>query len=291
MRTLGLAATAEKGWWLSHRFLMLRRISQILVLGLFLLGPVAGIWIIKGNLTSSLVLETVPLTDPFVLSQSLFAGLSDGSIPGNQALLAAAIVFGFYFLLGGRGYCSWVCPLNIVTDAAARIRYMTGIRGGRRPSRKTRYYLLAVISLLSIITGQMLWELVNPVSITHRSIIFGMGAVWILILGIFLFELLISPRGWCGHLCPAGAFYSLIGYFSPVRISAVNRKNCDDCGDCYQVCPEAQVIKPALKNPDGNQSPIILSPNCTNCGRCIDICSKDVFKFRIRYGNTTETQL
>ena len=52
--------------------------------------------------------------------------------------------------------------------------------------------------------------------------------------------------------------------------------------DCFAVCPEPQVIKPALKGAKQNLGPAILSPNCTNCGRCIDVCSKSVFRFGLR---------
>ena len=65
----GAEATARLGWWRSHRFLLLRRLCQFGVLTLFLLGPLAGIWILKGNLSSSLLLETVPLSDPLTLLQ------------------------------------------------------------------------------------------------------------------------------------------------------------------------------------------------------------------------------
>jgi ferredoxin-type protein NapH len=55
--------------------------------------------------------------------------------------------------------------------------------------------------------------------------------------------------------------------------------------DCFAVCPEPQVIRPALKAIDGTP-PLILEANCTNCGRCIDVCSKDVFAFGTRFGTT-----
>jgi ferredoxin-type protein NapH len=58
--------------------------------------------------------------------------------------------------------------------------------------------------------------------------------------------------------------------------------------DCFAVCPEHQVIKPALKNAAQGLGPVILSPNCTNCGRCIDVCSKDVFEFGSRFNNPVE---
>jgi ferredoxin-type protein NapH len=59
--------------------------------------------------------------------------------------------------------------------------------------------------------------------------------------------------------------------------------------DCFEVCPEPQVIRPALKGAakDGKAGvgPVILSSACTNCGRCIDVCSKDVFRFGSRFNN------
>ena len=67
---------ADKGWLIANKWLIARRFSQLSILFLFLLGPWLDIWLVKGNLNSSLVLDTVPLTDPYVLLQSLFAGHS-----------------------------------------------------------------------------------------------------------------------------------------------------------------------------------------------------------------------
>jgi len=55
--------------------------------------------------------------------------------------------------------------------------------------------------------------------------------------------------------------------------------------ECFVVCPESNVIKPALKGEAKNIGPMILSSDCTNCGRCIDICAEDVFKFDLRFNN------
>jgi polyferredoxin len=55
------------------------------------------------------------------------------------------------------------------------------------------------------------WESVNPVSLTQRALIFGGTAAWGAAAAVFLFDLLVAPRGWCGHLCPVGAAYALIG--------------------------------------------------------------------------------
>lgn len=277
-KRIGADALAEKGWLASHKWLILRRTSQLGLLALFLAGPWLGWWIVKGNLASSLTLDTLPLTDPYVLVQSLLAG----HLPEKLALSGAAIVLAFYLLAGGRVYCSWVCPVNPLTDAAAWLRRRLGIKGGAHISRRLRYALLAMTLVLAAATGTIAWELVNPVSMLHRGLIFGLGAAWAIVLAVFLFDLFVSHNGWCGHVCPVGAFYSLLGKWRLLRVSAAGRDRCDDCMDCFAVCPEPQVIKPALKGAERNLGPVIASPNCTNCGRCIDVCPKDVFRFGLR---------
>jgi ferredoxin-type protein NapH len=269
----------SKGWLGAHRWLLWRRLSQLSVFGLFLLGPWFGLWIVEGNLASSLTLGLLPLTDPYLLLQSLFAG----HLLEMTAIVGALIVSGFYLLVGGRAYCAWVCPLNPVTDVAAWLRERLGIKGGMQISRRARYWLLGVTLLLALATGTMAWELVNPVSILQRGIIFGMGFAWLVVVAVFVFDLLISKRGWCGHLCPVGAFWSLLGAVSVVRVSAARRAQCNDCMDCFVVCPEPQVITPALRGAGRGASPVIESGNCTNCARCIDICSKNVFEVATRF--------
>ena len=279
----GKTAVQEKGWWRAHQWLLLRRLSQLSILILFLSGPWFGYWIAKGNLTSSLTFEVLPLTDPYILLQSVVAGHDIA----NNAIIGAVIVFLFYLVVGGRVFCSWVCPVNIVTDAADWFRRKLNIKGGAHFSRKLRYWILVMTLLLAAATTSIAWELVNPVSISHRAIIFGFGFGWLVVLAIFLFDLLLSREGWCGHLCPVGAFYSLLGHFSILRISARDREKCDDCMDCFIVCPEEHVIKPALKGADKGYGPVILDMSCTNCGRCIDVCSKNVFTFSTRFNNST----
>jgi ferredoxin-type protein NapH len=263
------------------KYLVLRRVSQLGILALFLLGPLAGIWIVKGTLTYSYTLDTLPLADPYVLAQSLLAGHS----PEQKMLIGAALIAAFYLLVGGRVYCSWVCPMNMVTDAAAWLREKLGLRMGSAMPRSLRYWILAMTLVLALATGTIAWELVNPVSMLHRGLVFGMGAAWAIVAAVFLLDLFVSPRAWCGHACPVGAFYSLIGRFSLLRVAAVRRAQCNDCMDCYAVCPEPQVITPALKGEAKGAGPVILSPACTNCARCIDVCTKDVFEFGTRFGN------
>jgi len=280
-KRIGAEAVAEKGWWRAHQWLILRRISQFTILALFLAGPCLGHWIVKGNLAYSYTLGFLPLTDPYVALQSM----ATGHLPETLGLVGMAIVLVFYFLVGGRVYCSWVCPVNVVTDAAGWLRGRLGIKGGAQLGRHTRYWILGMTFVGSAVTGVVLWELINPVSMLHRGLIFGMGTAWTVVLVIFLFDLFVMSRGWCGRLCPVGAFYSLLGRWSPIRVSAPARAACNDCMDCFEVCPEPQVIRPALKGEGKGVGPVILAPSCTNCGRCIDVCAKEVFSFSTRINN------
>jgi len=274
----GRDARLEKGWWRACRWLLLRRASQTGVLALFLAGPWLGIWWLKGNLSGSRVLDTVTLADPYLVLQSVAAR----HWPEATALLGAVIVLGFYLFVGGRVYCSWVCPVNVVTDAAAWLRRRLGIRTTARLSTRARLWILLMTLVVAAVTGSIAWELVNPVSMLHRGLLFGMGLGWSLILGVFLLDLLVARRAWCGHLCPTGAFYGLLGHLAFIRVSASRREACNDCMDCFAVCPEPQVIRPALKG-RGSASPVIRSAQCTNCGRCIDVCSREVFEFATRF--------
>ncbi len=278
MTPAGTDAVAAKGWLRAHKWLLLRRLSQLVVLSLFLVGPWFGLWIVKGNLNYSETLDFLPLTDPYVLTQSLAAG----QMPAAEALIGVALVLLAYLVLGGRSYCAWVCPVNPVTDLAHWVRNRLGIKGSAHVSRATRFWILAMTFVVAALSGSIAWEMLNPVSMLHRGLIFGFGFAWAVILAVFLFDVFVMRRGWCGHLCPVGAFYSLVGNLAIVRVLLPKRDACNDCMDCFSVCPEQQVIRPALKGLHGTP-PVILESQCTNCGRCIDVCAKDVFRLGIRF--------
>jgi len=268
-----------------NKWLLLRRASQIGLLALFLIGPLAGIWIVKGTLASSLTLGVLPLTDPLLLLQSLFAG----NVPASTALIGAAIVLVVYALVGGRVYCAWVCPINIVTDAAHWLSARFDIPKGWQPKRTLRHWILAMTLAASAVTGMIAWELVNPITVLYRGLLYGVGLAWAAVLALFLFDLFVSRRGWCGHVCPVGVFYGLVGRFALLRVNAVNRADCDDCMDCFAVCPEPHVITPALKGVGESAKSVILSQDCSNCGRCIDVCDRKVFQFSSRFARATDT--
>lgn len=279
-------AVAAKGRLRAHKWLILRRTSQLAALGLFLSGPLVGVWVMKGTLASSRLLDTVPFTDPLVFLQSLATGHGLAA----TAWIGAALLVAIYALVGGRAFCSWVCPVNMLTDGAHRARVRLGVKNTLTLGRSLRWWVLAAVVAVSAATGVLAWEAVNPVTLLHRELVFGVvfagSLAWTLVLGIVLFDVFVANRGWCGHLCPMGATYALIGKASVTRVSARNRAACDSCMACYHVCPEPQVLSPVLRGAEGS-TPVILDGACTNCGRCMDVCHRDVFAFTHRFDRST----
>ncbi|EJM7152159.1 quinol dehydrogenase ferredoxin subunit NapH [Vibrio parahaemolyticus] len=268
----GKEAIEKLGWWRAHRFLVLRRLCQLTIIALFMVGPTLGV--LTGNLSSSMLLDTVPLSDPLIVLQAL----ATGHIPEFNALLGVVIVVVFYAILAPRAFCAWVCPLNIVTDLAAWLRRKFNIKASYRWSPAIRYWLIPVLMLGSALSGAILWTWLDPVAALHRGLVFGMGAGWVLIALVFVLDLLLVEHGWCGHLCPLGATYGVIGRKSLLRVTAVRREDCTKCMDCFYVCPEPEVLRQPLKEGDRR----VMDQNCISCGRCLDVCPEQVFEFKNR---------
>ncbi|HCH2129047.1 quinol dehydrogenase ferredoxin subunit NapH [Vibrio parahaemolyticus] len=268
----GKEAIEKLGWWRAHRFLVLRRLCQLTIIALFMVGPTLGV--LTGNLSSSMLLDTVPLSDPLIVLQAL----ATGHIPEFNALLGVVIVVVFYAILAPRAFCAWVCPLNIVTDLAAWLRRKFKIKASYRWSPAIRYWLIPVLMLGSALSGAILWTWLDPVAALHRGLVFGMGAGWVLIALVFVLDLLLVEHGWCGHLCPLGATYGVIGRKSLLRVTAVRREDCTKCMDCFYVCPEPEVLRQPLKEGDRR----VMDQNCISCGRCLDVCPEHVFEFKNR---------
>ncbi|MGL5501977.1 MAG: 4Fe-4S dicluster domain-containing protein, partial [Aeromonas veronii] len=138
------------------------------------------------------------------------------------------------------------------------------------------------------IAGVLVWELVNPVSLTLRGLLFGMGAGWALLAALFLFDLFVVERGWCGHLCPVGAFYALVNRVGFIKISAKGRERCNNCMDCYAVCPERPILRGPVHGAKRGHGPLIAAQECTNCGRCIDVCAEQVFEITVGFAVKAE---
>ncbi len=260
--------------WSNYKYLVLRRVVQLSLLFLYFAGNVYGWKILRGTLSSSSIFGVIPLADPFAVLQMLFAG----ALLGVNVIVGALIITLFYGLIGGRAFCSWVCPVNLITDLAAWLRrflYLDKVERKFWISRNARYYILVLALIISFIVGYGAFEVLSPITIMHRNIIFGVGSGIGVLAAIFLFDLFVTKNGWCGHLCPLGATYAIIGKYAPLSVEH-HHENCTLCMKCKKVCPESQVLHMI-----GKKSERVLMKECTNCGRCIDVCNDDALSFSI----------
>jgi ferredoxin-type protein NapH len=263
-------------WLHAHRYEVGRRLSQAGILLLFWLGAHLHLGVLTGNLSSSRVLRTVPLSDPFAVLQILVSG---ASLSGT-VLLGALLVLLFYLLVGGRSFCGWVCPVNAITDLAAWLKERFGIRGQFRVGRSARHWVLGLALLLSAGLGIAAFEWVSPIAVVHREVVFGAGwGLVAVVAGILVLDLFVLRHGWCGSLCPLGAFYSLIGRVSFLRVG-FDSSRCDHCGDCVRVCPEPQVLHWEQMAAKG----FVDDGQCLNCARCLEVCPREAFGFVSRFG-------
>ncbi|WP_373031099.1 quinol dehydrogenase ferredoxin subunit NapH [Sulfurovum sp.] len=258
------------------KYLLLRRTTQIGLLFLYFSANAYGWNILAGTFGTSMIFGTIPLADPYTTLQVLATGF----VLGADVLLGAAIITLFYFVIGGRAFCSWVCPINMVTDLANWIRRKLNLDkeevNYRFMKRSARYWIMVVGLIISAVVGIAAFEVFSPITIMQRGIVFGFGMGAAVIIAIFLFDLFGVKNGWCGHLCPLGASYSLIGKYSLIRVKH-NADTCTACMDCKVVCPEKQVLHMISK-----ESISVTDGECTNCGRCVDVCNDDALEFSIR---------
>ncbi len=258
------------------KYLILRRVVQFGLLFLYFAGNVWGWQLLQGDISTSLLFNKIPLSDPFAVIQMFVAGATIGI----NVLIGALIISLFYGLIGGRAFCSWVCPVNLVTDLAAWLRrklYIDKIERKLWISRNIRYYMIILALIVSVISGLAAFEVVSPITILNRNIVFGIGSGIGLIVAIFLFDLFVVKNGWCGHICPLGGVYSIIGKYSLFRVRH-NSDTCTLCMKCKDVCPEVQVLHMI-----GKKSMSVNDIECTNCGRCIDVCDDDSLSFGIGF--------
>jgi len=259
-----------------YRFMISRRTVQIALLFLLYAGNAYGWTLFVGNLSSSKIADRLVLADPFAVLQ-IFAA---GALVSSEAVVGAFIVLLFFLIVGGRSFCSWVCPVNLVADLADWLRKSLRIDGGGselRVSRHVRYWAIGLTIGLSLLLGVAAFESISPIAMLHRGIIFGMGLGWTAVLAVFLFDLLVVKNGFCGHLCPLGGFYALLGRYSLVRV-AHDKEKCTLCMRCFDICPEPQVLETV-----GKQSGYIQSGECNNCGRCAEVCDEEAMGFGIRF--------
>jgi len=245
---------------------------------LFVLSYWADIQILEGTLSGSRLLG-FHLIDPFVTLQVF---LAYHHIPTNLIIGVVTMIL-VYLLIGGRAYCSWVCPYGLISEIGEKINrdlVAKKIIKARVFDHRVKYLFWILFLFLAFSSGYLVFESINIVGILSRAIIYGWSVALSFVVATFLIEVFYSQRAWCRYVCPVGTTYGFIGWPSAQKIEWDD--SCDHCGVCSDVCLVPHVLKISKKNADtqGKSHVYIESGDCTLCGRCVDVCHHDALNFK-----------
>jgi ferredoxin-type protein NapH len=198
-------------------------------------------------------------------------------------LIGTLTVFVLWWLLGGRTFCSWVCPYHLVAEWAEAIHLKLAQRKlvrDLRFHRGVRALFYVIFVLLTAATGYTVFETISPTGIVSRALIYGPGLALLWVLALLLFEVLVSRRAWCRYVCPIGITYGIVGTTSPVRVQ-YDMRDCHHEGDCRNVCLVPHVLDVTIRGRARGVAADI-GADCTRCGLCVDICPTDSLRFKVK---------
>lgn len=261
-----------------------RWITVLAVHLLFFLSFAIDIQTLEGTLNGSRFLG-FHLIDPFT---TLAMYLATYELPVNVLIGTATIII-FYLFIGGRTYCSWVCPYGVLSEIGEKWHNTLvnkKIIKERKFDHRVRHIFWAMFLVLSLTSGYLVFETFNVVGIMSRFIAYGwsLALVWVVV--VFAIEVFYSRRAWCTYICPIGTTYGYLGKASALRVEW--NDNCDHCMVCHDVCFENQVLEITKAKYDeqrakkGITREYITGADCTLCGRCIDVCHSDALGFDFR---------
>lgn len=266
-------ACQKKGKWRKRRWIALIAINLLFTVSFWL-----DISILEGALTASRLLG-FHLID---LNSALQVMLAHKHIIVNL-LIGTGTVFVLWLLLGGRTYCSWVCPYHFLAEWAEKLHlYLVEKKkvSDHTFHRGLRTVFWALFGLLAVATGYTVFETISPTGIVSRALIYwpGLALGWVVLL--LLFEVFYSRRAWCRYVCPIGLTYGMVGVFSPLHVT-YRLADCHHEGECRKVCMVPHVLDCVVKG-RAPEAQLDIGADCTRCGMCIDVCPSGALKFEIK---------
>lgn len=242
---------------------------------IWLLGQGETPWLMRPDVVDGFL--------PIAGGLGLRAWLSQGIVdPHHPAATITVLVLCLSALLLGRAFCAWFCPLGLVGEwlHGLRSRWIVGEWTPPRwldaVLRSQKFLVLAFllfIVLIAVPGAALPGYFTSPY---HQAADMKMGAFFFsltLISGLCLgWVLLLTAtfrQGFCRYLCPYGAWLSLLGLLTPLRIrrdpARCLRSAGHDCDKCSRACPSRIQV---------HQLIAVRSLECTSCMSCITACPK-----------------
>ncbi|MBI2236441.1 MAG: NapH/MauN family ferredoxin-type protein [Magnetospirillum sp.] len=269
------AAHAEAG---SNKWRNIRWATLIGINMLFVLSYRFDVQLIEGALTASRVIG-FHMAD---LNSALQVTLAFKKILINLVIGTTTVLI-LWWLVGGRSFCSWVCPYHLLAELAEKLHLALAKRRlvvDYTLHRGTRTVLYVVFALLALISGYTVFEAISPTGILSRALIYGPGLALVWVGGLLVYEVIFIRRMWCRYICPIGMTYGFVGAVSPVRI-LYNLENCLHEGDCRKVCLVPHVLE-CTKKTYAEDVNVAIGADCTRCGLCVDACPTGSLRFDIK---------
>lgn len=198
-------------------------------------------------------------------------------------VIGTVTVFLLWWLLGGRTFCSWVCPYHLLAEWAEILHLKLAGKGWVRDhpmDRRARTWFWLVFAILAFVTGYTVYETISPTGILSRALIYGPGIALAWVGTLLLFEVFWSRRAWCRYGCPIGLTYGLVGGISPFKVS-YNLETCYHEGECKKVCLVPHVLDTVIKG-RATQLNVDIGADCTRCGRCVDVCPTESLTYKFK---------
>ncbi len=162
--------------------------------------------------------------------------------------------------IGGRLYCSTLCPLGIFQELLIAIFHR---KQKMQKNRIVKYFIAAVV-FGSLIGGTVfLLRVLDPYSLSGAAASGALIGVCALVLIAVLSW--FKGRYFCTNICPAGALLGLISKFSLCKIY-ISKDTCVSCGNCAKRCPSGCID---FKNKQ------VDNEICVKCLKCTTICPKN----------------
>lgn len=272
------AIKAERDMAPSHKWRNRRWASIILVNLIFVVSFWFDVQLIEGSLSASRVFG-FHFAD---LNASLQVMLAYKQILINLVIGTATVLL-LWWILGGRTFCSWVCPYHLLSELAEMVHLrLASMRLARDMPmhRGLRTVLYVVFAGLAFGTGYTVFESISPVGILSRALIYGPGLALIWIGALLLYEIFITRRFWCRYVCPIGLTYGMVGVTSPVHVK-YDLEKCLHEGDCRKICLVPHVLEPTKKGYSLKEQ-VALGADCTRCGMCVDVCPTHSLTFDVK---------